>query len=87
VCSSDLKTSKLNGCLTLVSRKKLQTFVCTLSAQLRGFLLEEPDLGLDRIESQPEEKFIGSVRSISHEDNGLGNVRHQVARFEFASSR
>jgi hypothetical protein len=74
------KKSKHNICLTFVSRKKLQRFVCALSSQLTGFLLEEPDLGLDRIGSQTEENFIGSVRSICLGDNRLDNVQHQVAQ-------
>jgi hypothetical protein len=65
----------------------MQKFVCTLSAQLTGFLLEEPDLGLDRIWSYPEGNFIGSVRSICHGDNQLDNVEHQMSRSEFARSR
>jgi hypothetical protein len=73
--------------MTFVSRKKLQRFVCTLSAQLTGFFLEESDLGLDRIGFPTEENSIGSIRSICHGDNRLDNVQHQVARFEFARSR
>jgi hypothetical protein len=53
---------------------------------LTWLLLEEPDLGLDRIGSHAEENFIGSVRSICHGDNRLDDVQHQVARFEFARS-
>jgi hypothetical protein len=81
------KKPKPNGCLTFVSRKKLQRFVFTLATQLTGFLLEEPDLGLDRIGSHTEENFIGSVRAICHGDNRLDNVQHQVPRVEFARSQ
>jgi hypothetical protein len=35
--------------VTFVSRKKLEKFICTLSGQLTGILLEDPESGLDRI--------------------------------------
>jgi hypothetical protein len=54
---------------------------------LRGFFLEQLDLGLDRIGSHTEENFIGRVRSTCHGNNRLDNVQHQVARFEFARSQ
>jgi hypothetical protein len=68
------KKSKRNGCLTCVSRKKLQRFGCTLSAQLTRFLIEGPNLGMEQIGSHSEENFIGSVRPICHGHNRHDNV-------------
>jgi hypothetical protein len=50
--------------VTFVSKKKLERFICTLFGQLTGTLLEDPELGLDRIECHTEENLIGNFRSI-----------------------
>jgi hypothetical protein len=76
-----------NGCMTFVSREKLQRFICTISGQLKGVALEDPDLLLDRIGSHTEENLIGNIRSICHGDNRIDNVEHQLARFELARSK
>jgi hypothetical protein len=70
--------------VTFVSRKKLERFICTLSVQLTGILLEDPELGLDWIGSHTEENLIGNIRFICYGDNRMDNVKHQVARFELA---
>jgi hypothetical protein len=73
--------------VTFVSRKKLESFVCTLSGQLTGILHEDSELRLDRIGSHTEENFIGKIRSIYYGDNRMNNVRLQVARFELARAK
>jgi hypothetical protein len=73
-----------NGYVTFVSRKKLERFICTISGQLTGVALEDPDLGLDRIGSHIEENFIGNMRSICHGDDRIDNMKHQMARFKLA---
>jgi hypothetical protein len=81
------KRTSSNSYVTFVSKKKLQRFLCTLAGQYTGILLEDPNLGLDRIGSHTEENFIGNIRSICHCDNRIDNVEHQVARFELARSQ
>jgi hypothetical protein len=70
-----------------VLRKKLERFICTLSGQLTGILLEDPELGLDRIGSHTEEKLIGNIHSICNGDDRMDNVKRQVARFELARAK
>jgi hypothetical protein len=43
------KTAAGKTSVTFVSRKKLERFICTLSGQSTGILLENPELGLERI--------------------------------------
>jgi hypothetical protein len=73
--------------VTFVSREKLERFICTLFGQLTGILLEDPELGLDRIGSHTEDNLIGDICSICHGDNRMDNVKQQVARFELARAK
>jgi hypothetical protein len=81
------KRSGESNAVTFATESKLERFLCTLSGQLTGFLLNDPELGIDRIGSHTEENFIGHIRSIAHGDHRFGNVKHQVARFELARAK
>jgi hypothetical protein len=48
------KRSPRGAWVTFATAKKLKRFICTLAGQLVGLLLEDPDLGLDRIGSHTE---------------------------------
>jgi hypothetical protein len=61
--------------------------MCILSDQLTGFLLNDPDLAIDRIGSHTKENFIGNIPSIVHGNHRFENVKHQVARFELAQAK
>lgn len=80
------KRSGESDFVTFAPENKLKRYICTLSGQIVGLHLDDPDLGIDRIGSHTEENFIGNVRTICHGDHRWCTVLHQLARFEVARS-